>query len=209
VSPKSSTEGRARSSDLLEHLAREHRGTRIAIGDIVEALGERGFGVLMLVLALPNAVPGPAIPGFSAILAVPLLLLTVQLALGRAEPRLPRWLLRRSISLAGFRRFLARTLPYLRRLEALLRPRPSWLTRRSGLPFLGILLVGLTLVLALPIPFANAPVALAFIVIALAFLERDGRALAVGLAIGIVSCLWVVLLIAAGARLAEMVEALF
>jgi hypothetical protein len=208
MSPKPSTEAlagerRRRTSDLLEQLAAAHDGQRIAVGDIADALGERGFGVIMLVLALPNALPGPAIPGLSAVLALPLVPLTLQMLLGRAEPRLPHWLLRRSMSAAGFRRFLNRALPSMRWLEGLLRPRPSWLVRRAGLPLLGALLLLLTLVLALPIPFANAPVAVALIIIALALLERDGLALVIGLALGLLATVWVGVLLVAGTRLAQ------
>lgn len=204
-----SSEPARRTSDLLEDLARTHSRPRVAVADIIDALGGRGFGVLMLVLALPNAVPGPAIPGLSALFAAPLLILTAQIAVGRPEPRLPAWLLRCSMPLPRYQAALDRALPYLRRVEALLRPRPSWLLRRRGLPVLGGLLVALTLVLALPIPFANTPIALALVVIALSFLERDGRALAIGLALGVLASAWVAGLIVAGARLAETLFLLF
>jgi hypothetical protein len=204
-----SAETRARTSDLLQRLAESHGRQRVAIGDIASALGDRSFGVLILVLALPNALPGPSIPGFSALFALPLLLLTIQIVLRRKEPRLPEWLLRRSLSLDRFRQFLQRILPYLRRLEGLLRPRPNWLIGPAGHPVLGLVLLLLTLVLALPIPLANTPVAVSLVVIALALLERDGRALAVGLGIGGLACGWIVVLIVAGARLAEMVAAHF
>jgi hypothetical protein len=195
-----SSEATLRTSELLARLAADHPGPRISLRDLVEALGERGFGLLMLVLALPNIVPGPAIPGFSAIFALPLVLLALQLTLRRREPRLPGWLGRRSLSLHRFQAIVAGAAPLLRRLEAGLRPRGRTLAGR-GAPVLGGVLVVLALALALPIPFGNTPAALAIIIVALGLLERDGRAVAAGIVTGAMACAWIAVLVFAGARL--------
>ena len=196
-----STERALRTSELLARLAEDHPGPRVSLGDLVDALGERGFGLLILVLALPNVVPGPAIPGFSAIFALPL---GLQLTLRRHEPRLPGWIGRRSLSLDRFRALVARAAPLLRRLEARLRPRGlplgGW-----GAPALGAVLVVLALALAVPVPFGNTPAALAIIIVALGLLERDGRAVAAGVATGAVACAWIAVLLFAGARLVALV----
>jgi hypothetical protein len=188
---------RPRTSDLLFDLAAAHPGPRISLGEIVHAFGERGFGVLILLLALPNALPGPAMPGVSAIFAIPLAVLAAQLAGGRAEPRLPQWLLRRSVSLAGFRRVARYAVPTMRRVEAWLRPRPGLPSRR----WLGLALLVLTLAFAMPIPFANVPPAAVLTLIALGLIEKDGLAVRVGLALGVFACLWVGTLTVGGYRL--------
>jgi hypothetical protein len=182
---------RRRTSDLLIDLAARHPGPRISLGEVVDALGERGFGVFVLLLALPNMVPGPAMPGFSAAFAIPLSFLAAQLAGGRDEPRLPRWLLRRSMTIAGFRQLVTYAAPPMRRIE-------RWLRPREGLPqprFLGLALLVLTLALAMPIPFANIPPAMVLALIALGIIEKDGFAVGVGLALGIFACAWVVALV--------------
>jgi hypothetical protein len=180
-----------RTSEILSALARTHRGPRVALGDLAAALGERGFGLWILLLALPNAVPGPAIPGFSLVFALPMLALTVQIIIGWHEPHLPRWLLRRSIPGSAFSGFVAKASPLLVRAERWLRPRPIWLTGRRGSRFLGLGLAVLSAVLALPIPLCNGPVAAALSLIGLAMMEEDGRAILVGLGLGLLSCLWV------------------
>jgi len=187
----SASQATLRTSEILATLARTRRGSRIALGDLAAALGERGFGLWILLLALPNAVPGPAIPGFSLIFALPMLALTVQIVLGWHEPHLPRWLLRRSISGSAFSGFVAKATPPLIRAERWLRPRPIWLTGRRGARFLGLGLAVLSVVLALPIPLCNGPVAVALSLIGLAMMEEDGRAILAGLGVGLLSCLWV------------------
>jgi hypothetical protein len=192
-----------RTSEILAILARAHRGPRIAVGDLAGALGERGFGLWILLLALPNALPGPAIPGFSAVFALPMLALAVQIVLGRSEPRLPRWLLRRSIASTAFASFVTKASPLLVRAERWLRPRPIWLTGRRGSRFLGLGLAALSAVLALPIPFCNWLPAVALSLVGLAMMEEDGHAILVGLGLGLLGCLWLAAVSLLGFEVAE------
>jgi hypothetical protein len=188
---------RRRTSDFLREFAAAHGGPRVTLGEVIDALGERGFGLLILLLALPNVVPGPAMPGFSAAFAIPLSFLAAQLAGGRDEPRLPAWLLRRSMTLAGFRQLVAYAAPPIRRVERWLRPRPGLPERR----WLGLALLLLTLALAVPIPFANVPPALALVVIALGLIEKDGGAVRAGLVLAVPACLWVAALVVGSYRI--------
>ena len=50
---------------MLRDLANATMASTITLDEILAALGNHGFGLLILVLALPNAIPGPIIPGFS------------------------------------------------------------------------------------------------------------------------------------------------
>lgn len=187
----------------LLRLAESHQAPRFSIADLIAALDDQGFGLLIFALALPNAVPGPFIPGFSLPFAIGIAALGLQLALGLHRPRLPRWATALSMDLARFRRLVDRIEPWLIRLERWLRPRPSPLTAGIGERLVGVALVGLALVLALPVPLGNSPVALSMMLIALGFLEGDGRALMLGLAAGICAALWNGVLVFAGARLFE------
>ena len=185
----------------LRRLSEEHRGDRFAVADLLAALGDQGFGLLVMLLALPNVVPGPMIPGFSVPFAIGIALLGLQLAMGWHSPRLPGWLKRLSIERRRFERFVLRTEPVLLRLERWLRPRPSGLTEGPGERLVGVSLIALSLILALPVPFGNAPMGLGIIIIALGLLEGDGRALTIGLATSLAAALWNVALIIAGAEI--------
>lgn len=200
---KSSTAPAERVSERLAALVADSRIERISVADIVAALGDRGFGLLMLLLTLPNAVPVPG-PGLSAILALPAALLAAQMALGLKRPRLPTRLHRASFPRRRVAAVLAYARPGLERLERLLRPRRPL----AGDRLVGVVCLLLALVLALPIPFGNLPVAWALIVVALGVIERDGLAMLAGMVAGGAAVAWNVLLVIAGREAIAVVSAL-
>jgi hypothetical protein len=196
------TTGRGTAA-ALRLLAEGHDAPRFSVADLIAALGEQGFGLLILLLALPNAVPGPMIPGFSVPFALGIAALGFQLAMGWHAPRLPGWLKRVAMPTERFRRFVERAEPLLLRLERWLRPRPSDFTQGTGERFVGVALIALSLALALPVPFGNLPIAISIVIIALGLLESDGKALRLGLGAGLAAVLWNAAVVVAGAELIE------
>ncbi len=175
-----------RTSQILREFAASNQEPRISLATLRDALGDRGFGILLFIFALPNLVP-VNIPLLSAVLGLPLVLLAAQLSYGRHKPWFPDWLERQTFPRLGFAAVLGRTLPTLERVERLLRPRLTWLLSWTGERLVGIAVLVLAAVLALPIPFANFLPAFGIAIIALAIIEKDGLAVLVGLAVGVVS----------------------
>jgi hypothetical protein len=175
-----------RTSQVLRDFVASHEEPRISLGALRDALGDRGFGVLLFIFALPNLVP-VNIPLLSAVLGVPLVLLAAQLSYGRYKPWFPDWLEAQSFPRLGFAAVVGKALPSLERIERLLRPRLTALLSWTGERLVGIAILILALVLALPIPFANFLPALGIAIIALAIIEKDGLAVLVGLAVGAAS----------------------
>jgi len=190
---------RARISEALALILVSHTAARISLGELLDALADHGFGLLILVPAVINAIPGPHIPGFSLPFAIALVVLGAQLALGWSSPWVPRRMRRWSVTSTGYARFLDRALPLVRRAEAWLRPRPSWLTEPAGVKTIGVVVVILSIVLALPIPTGNGAIAYALVVLSLGLMEEDGRALGLGLVLGVLALAWNIALIAGGA----------
>ena len=180
--------GGPRTSVLLRDFIAEETGPRINLGALRDALGDRGFGVLLFIFALPNLIP-VNIPLLSALLGLPLVLLAAQLSYGRHKPWFPAWLTGQTFSRQGFAAIVNRALPYLERTERLLRPRLTILVSWTGERLIGLAILILALILALPIPFANWLPACAIAIIALAIVEKDGVAVLVGLAVGVISLL--------------------
>jgi hypothetical protein len=168
----------------LAALADDPRRERIFLSDLLEALGERALTALILVFALPNALPAP--PGTSAVLGLPLLCLTAQLMTGR-PPWLPRLIARRSVSREHFATLMRRTIPWLVRAERLLRPRLAAFTTPLTMRLVGALCLVLALVLFLPIPLGNMPPAIAISANPIGLLARDGAWVLAGSAIGVAS----------------------
>lgn len=174
----------------LSHILQEFADTpatredRISLGDLIESFGIRAFGALLVIFAVPVALP-IAIPGISAVLGAPLLFLSWQLMRGRDQPWLPGVMRNRSFRRVDFAKMLQRVLPTIRRVERLVGPRLIWLTSRRGEQVIGALAFILALILFLPIPFGNSVPALAIAVLGLAVLEKDGIAAITGAFIGI------------------------
>ncbi len=175
-----------RTSVVLRDYAASLGAAPVSLGDLRDALGDRGFGMLIFVFALPNLVP-LNIPLLSAVLGVPLVLLAAQLFWGRHEPWFPNWLAKRSMPRASFEAVLKRSIPYLERAEAVLRPRLTPLLSWHGERIIGFGLLVLTVVLTLPIPFGNWLPAFSIAILGLAISEKDGVAIIIGLVIGVVS----------------------
>jgi hypothetical protein len=167
-----------RVSDLLMLLSRTWPHERVSLGDVTRLLGDRGYGVLMLVLASPGAVPG-----ISSIAAIPLALVAVQLAIGLPRPWLPRFLAARSLSRPDFARMVERVTPHLTRVERLLRPRLTVLTGPVGERVMGVLCLILALLLIIPI-LVNLPLVVPIALMSLAIIERDGVFAIAGFAVG-------------------------
>jgi hypothetical protein len=174
-----------RTSEVLREFVARQTEPRVSLGALRDALGDRGFGVLILLFALPNLVP-LNIPLLSAVLGVPLVLLAAQLTYGRHEPWFPNWLTRQSFPREGFAAIVRRSLPYLVATERLLRPRLTGLLSWTGERFVGVALLVMAIVLTAPIPFGNWLPAFAIAIIGIAMVEKDGLAVLIGLITGVV-----------------------
>ena len=166
-----------RLSEVFARLARDAHGP-VSIGHIRDALGNRSFAPLLVLFAAFNLLPLP--PGASAILGLPLIIISAQMVYGTRQPWLPNALARRSLNADTFRSAMEWIIPRLIRIERVIRPRywPFW--RRRGDRIIGCLALALAIVVTLPIPLGNWLPAFATALLGLALSERDGVLLAVG-----------------------------
>jgi hypothetical protein len=173
----------SRLSDIVKTMDTEADTT---IGALVDSLGERAFGALMFIFAVPNIIPTP--PGTSAILGLPLVILTWQVMIGRQSIWLPEVIRKRQISRDMLRSFVSKILPYMSKIEKVLKPRFGILVSSDAAErVIGFVTFALSLVLFLPIPLNNMLPAAAISCIALGLAERDGIAVGVGYLLGIAS----------------------
>lgn len=171
-------------SELLRQVADDAIGERIAIGDLLDALGDRAIGALLFVFAVPNILPMP--PGTSAVLGAPLLFLAAQLTFGM-RPWLPSIISKRSMARTDFHSMVGRVIPWLQRAEKLMRPRCTVLALPPVEYAVGLVCLLLAIVLTLPVPFGNMLPALSISLFALGLLARDGWAIGVGLVSAVAS----------------------
>lgn len=166
-------------SSVLVRLTRSGTGERVSFGDLVESFEIGAYGPLIVLFAAPNMLP-VALPGVSAILGAPLILVTGQMMLGRRTPWLPGFIRRRSMRRSDLARLVDRIVPRLRKLEARMRPRHDALTGRIGRRVVGAIGLLLSTIIFLPIPFGNSLPGFALVLMALGLLARDGLMVVAG-----------------------------
>lgn len=168
---------------VLDRLNEAVDGDRVALGRLVEALNQRGFGPLLLAPALIAMLPTGAVPGVPTICAVTIVLTAVQLAAGKRSPWLPAWLRRRELDRHSFGRAYKVARPVTSRLDRLIRPRLVVMVAEP-VPRLLALLCCLLALLMIPlelIPLAAAMPASAIAFLGLGLSARDGVLIVVGL----------------------------
>lgn len=163
--------GRA-ASGLLEDLIDAFPGDTVSVGELVDQLDLRAHGMLLLVLALPMCVPN--VPGISTIFGVLMLAPALQMVLGSRRLMLPRRVREWRVDCGALRNTFNLAISPLRRVEYLIKPRWSRLTRFPATILVGLQTLLMALVLILPIPFANWPPGMTVAMTALALLQRDG-----------------------------------
>ena len=177
-------------SQLLAEILDEHSTDRLTLSELARLLRDRMWGGLLLTFAVINVLPLP--PGTTLITGIPLVLLTAQMAAGKARPWFPRRLDRRGLTKDELGRLLAKILPWERRIERVLKPRLCSLTDHRAARVIGLISLVLSIILWLPMPLNNHAPALAMTLFALALIYRDGvlvilGALATAVSIAIVS----------------------
>jgi hypothetical protein len=149
---------------------------RVSLGSILEAVGSRSFGPLLLVAGLILVSPLSGIPGTATTMAVIVLLCAVQLVLGRSHFWLPSWLLQRSVPHNKLKRTLIFVRPHAQTIDGWLQPRMTFLVRRTGTYL--IALVCIVIALGLPamelVPFSASSAGGALTVFGLSLVFRDG-----------------------------------
>jgi hypothetical protein len=183
-----------RTSELLRAFAHSLDSDRVTLAEIVSGLGDRGLGVLIAIFALPNILPS-TVPFGNVATGIPPLVFAVQLMLGVDHLILPGFLARRKVGTHWLKAIAPKVAAVLSWFERLLKPRMSWVTTEYAERFIGAIAIILALVSTLPIPFGHNLPALGLVLIGLGLIERDGLAILIGAAIGMLGTILLALVI--------------
>jgi hypothetical protein len=152
-------------------------GEHVSVKDIVEALGSRSFGPMLLLAGLITLAPVIGdIPGMPTLMAAIVMLTTLQLLWGREHIWLPRWVLQRSVK----SKKVHKAVDWLERpagvVDGLLRPRLAMFVQGAGVYLIAV--VSAAIALMTPgmelIPFSANLAGLAWTAFGLALIARDG-----------------------------------
>ncbi|WP_052340784.1 exopolysaccharide biosynthesis protein [Salinarimonas rosea] len=175
-----------RTSEILERLVENETAETLTLGEIVLRLRARSFGVLLILFAAPMLIPTP--PGFSTVAAALIVLVAFQFLVMRRSLWMPRRLARRTVRTDFLQRVVAWTVPKLKRIERWSRPRAVSITRLRARRPLGVLILILAAIMALPIPVVgNTPPAIAIVLMGFGMIERDGAFVGAGVTVGILA----------------------
>ncbi|GAA5081365.1 exopolysaccharide biosynthesis protein [Roseibacterium beibuensis] len=188
-------------SQRLTVLANTAEGDEVTLAWILSHLHERAFGLFLLVLALPCCIP--FLYGVPQVVALPLMFVSVQILMGRTVPWLPQKLAARTVTTASLQNLASRAGPWLRRIEAVSRPRLSALTRRPMDQLVGLALVLFSASILVPLPATNTVPGFAVVMISMGLLQRDGILVTLG---SIIGTAWIGTLLFAGATLASLIR---
>lgn len=169
-------------SAAFERAAGAIRAESVAVGELLELVGEQGLLLFCAFLAVPFLLP-VAIPGASTVFGLLMLLIGIAVATD-SLPLMPRRLLAHSLSARHVVPALHKGAEVFRRFETLIRPR--WLVITGG-PIANfvnggvIAFAALVLMVPLPlVPFTNTIPALAVVLLCIGMVERDGLVIVLG-----------------------------
>jgi hypothetical protein len=160
------------TSQVLLDLVRKFPGERMTLQDVMDGLGERSFGFVLLLFGVLSAIA--IVPGLATITAIPLLFFGLQMLAGYRTPWLPKSILEHSFAKADLLATIERAVPAMRWVETISKPRFLFLIGRFGERLLGLLVFILAVVIALPGPGTNFAPGVAIAFMAIAIIERDG-----------------------------------
>lgn len=84
-------------SEIVERIVEAGNGQEVRISEILGHVGQRSYGPLLLVPSLLVVSPLSAIPGFSSLMALCIMLLAGQMLIGRHRPWIPGFVVDRGI----------------------------------------------------------------------------------------------------------------
>lgn len=172
------------TSDFLAIVVVEHKKESMTVGEIKNALHERGFGILLAIAAIPICLPVPVPPGYTTIFSIPLFIFSIQMVLGMRVPWLPAWIEKKSIKRESLEKIITKANPWLKKIENRMQPRMTYISVHTWERIIGIFAFVFALSIALPIPLTNFPPGWGILVMSLGLLNRDGVTILIGMIIG-------------------------
>jgi hypothetical protein len=166
----------------LKALKEETDGARVTVGEVLDVLNNRGFGSLLLVLSILMILPTGAIPGFPAVCALLICLVTVQILAGRHAPWMPERVRNFSFSRKRLVKTIEKAMPYLRAAERYICPRCDFIFSKFLKYIVAVFCLGLAILMFFTgfIPFIPALLSIPILFFAVGIAAKDGLMIIVG-----------------------------
>lgn len=168
---------------MLDRLEQSAAGAEtVTIDAMLDSVGRRSFGPLMLVPGLIAMSPLSGIPTLPSILGVVVVLIAGQMLIGKKHFWLPQKALKRKVPRETFLRGLRAMRPVGRFIDRLIGPRLTFLTKGAG--SIAVALVCLVIGATMPpleiIPFLATTAGAALTLFSLSLIANDGLLALIG-----------------------------
>ncbi len=187
-------------SEILQKVGQKQIDGKTKISELMEDFHENGILLAMIFFSLPVAIPLPYPPGFTTVMGIPLMILSIQMLFGSKKVSLPQKINDYELKNSTLKAISDKVVPRLISVEKYVKPRFSFAKSVYCEQFIGFVSFLAAFSIALPIPLTNAIPALGIAVMSLGFLNRDGLVIIVGFFITVIG-----ILIAIGAILASWI----
>ncbi len=178
-----------RLSELFARTLDANQDGVVVLGEVLDRAGDRGYGFLLMLLAIPAFIPVLP-PGTSGVLGALMTLVALQMLFGLKQPWFPQRWRKKVLSPKAVNALQTRGVALLRKIEKVSHPRGRRFTRNGLILRLSaIIVIGLALVLSSPMPFMNTLPALGVLLIGIGLANHDSYLLGGGWLVGVVVAL--------------------
>jgi hypothetical protein len=170
---------------LLRNMVNGTDGEKVSVGDLLESVGRRSYGPLLLLLGFIAIGPLGVIPGANWLISLVTLLIALQILFGLKYPWVPKRLLSYEFKRDHLLQGVAWSERYARMIDRYLKPRLTFLTGAPFVQFVALICIGAVLV-SFPlgfVPFGPFLPGLTVLVFGLAIASHDGLLLVVACAL--------------------------
>ncbi|MDN3029916.1 MAG: exopolysaccharide biosynthesis protein [Candidatus Tisiphia sp.] len=197
ITAKNKQLDRAKVSSIFCKLGQKEKKKKTKISELLIDFHENGLLLIMLFFAIPIAIPLPYPPGFTTIVGIPLIILSMQMLLGFRQVFLPSKINNYQISNDILINISNKIVPKIKLVEKYIRPRYSFASSIYCEQFIGLISLICAITISIPLPLTNAVPALGITIMTLGLLNRDGLTIFLGFIVSIVGLIIAVIAIAA------------
>ena len=169
---------------VIEAMAEGAPEEGYTLREIFDRLDESAFGAGLFLLALPCCIP--FLYGVPQVVALPMMALAGQMALGHEQPWLPDALGTRKIDRKGLDAMAKGGRKWLGWIETFSKPRFSMITGPRSERIVGLILCLFCASILVPLPMTNTVPGFAVALAAFGLINRDGVLVVIGCVLGFV-----------------------
>jgi hypothetical protein len=168
------------ASETLKKLGNKESNGKTKISKIMEDFHENGILLAMVFFSLPVAVPLPYPPGFTTIMGLPLIILSIQMIIGSKQVKLPQKINNYEIKNSTLKAISDKVVPIVVTMEKYIKPRTGFAKSVYCEQIVGFICLIAAISVTIPIPMTNAIPALGITIMSLGLLNRDGIVIILG-----------------------------